>query len=127
MVNLLQEAGAAKVAFTDLSRDDMAEASEDAFRYDSLVLCAASYDGGVFPPMEDFLNRLSHKAFQKRKVGIIENGSWAPTSARGMQKLLEPLNWETAADTVALRSALRQGQQEDLERMAMQLAESVKA
>ena len=82
MVNLLQEAGAAKVAFTDLSRDDMAEAIEDAFRYDSLVLCAASYDGGVFPPMEDFLNRLSHKAFQKRKVGIIENGSWAPCAAR---------------------------------------------
>ena len=76
----LEENGALLVAITDLSRDDMAEAIEDAFRYSRLIVAAASYDGGVFPPMEDFLSRLSHKAYQNRKVGIIENGSWAPTA-----------------------------------------------
>lgn len=72
MVNILKEQGYNKVAFTDLTRDDMAEAIEDAFRYSRLIVAAASYDGGVFPPMEDFLSRLSHKAYQNRKVGIIE-------------------------------------------------------
>ena len=89
MAEILKEKGAAKVAFTDLTRDDMAEAVEDAFRYSKLVLCAASYDGGVFPPMEDFLNRLAHKSYQKRKVAMIENGSWAPTAKRAMTGLLE--------------------------------------
>ena len=76
LADILKEKGCKKVAFTDLARDDMAEAIEDAFRYDKLVLAAATYDGGVFPPMEDFLNRLAHKNYQKRKIGIIENGSW---------------------------------------------------
>ena len=89
MAEILKEKGAAKVAFTDLTRDDMAEAVEDAFRYSKLVLCAASYDGGVFPPMEDFLNRLAHKSYQKRKVAMIENGSWAPTAKRAMTGMLE--------------------------------------
>ena len=71
---MLEEKGAEKVAITDLSRDDMAEAIEDAFRYDRLVVAAASYDGGVFPPMEQFLHHLKSKAYQNRTVGIIENG-----------------------------------------------------
>lgn len=122
MVNLLQEAGAAKVAFTDLSRDDMAEAIEDAFRYDSLVLCAASYDGGVFPPMEDFLNRLSHKAFQKRKVGIIENGSWAPCAAKSMKAILDTMkNLEICDKVVTIKTTMKDTDVEHMKELAKEI------
>lgn len=122
MVNLLQEAGAAKVAFTDLSRDDMAEAIEDAFRYDSLVLCAASYDGGVFPPMEDFLNRLSHKAFQKRKVGIIENGSWVPCAAKSMKAILDTMkNLEICDKVVTIKTTMKETDVEHMKELAKEI------
>ena len=122
MFNLLQEAGAAKVAFTDLSRDDMAEAIEDAFRYDSLVLCAASYDGGVFPPMEDFLNRLSHKAFQKRKVGIIENGSWAPCAAKSMKAILDTMkNLEICDKVVTIKTTMKETDVEHMKELAKEI------
>lgn len=122
MVNLLQEAGAAKVTFTDLSRDDMAEAIEDAFRYDSLVLCAASYDGGVFPPMEDFLNRLSHKAFQKRKVGIIENGSWAPCAAKSMKAILDTMkNLEICDKVVTIKTTMKDADIEHMKELAKEI------
>ena len=121
-VSLLQEAGAAKVAFTDLSRDDMAEAIEDAFRYDSLVLCAASYDGGVFPPMEDFLNRLSHKAFQKRKVGIIENGSWAPCAAKSMKVILDTMkNLEICDKVVTIKTTMKDTDVEHMKELAKEI------
>ena len=122
MVSLLQEAGAEKVAFTDLSRDDMAEAIEDAFRYDSLVLCAASYDGGVFPPMEDFLNRLSHKAFQKRKVGIIENGSWAPCAAKSMKAILDTMkNLEICDKVVTIKTTMKDTDVEHMKELAKEI------
>ena len=122
VVNLLQEAGAAKVTFTDLSRDDMAEAIEDAFRYDSLVLCAASYDGGVFPPMEDFLNRLSHKAFQKRKVGIIENGSWAPCAAKSMKAILDTMkNLEICDKVVTIKTTMKDADVEHMKELAKEI------
>ena len=122
MVTLLQEAGAAKVAFTDLSRDDMAEAIEDAFRYDSLVLCAASYDGGVFPPMEDLLNRLSHKAFQKRKVGIIENGSWAPCAAKSMKAILDTMkNLEICDKVVTIKTTMKDADVEHMKELAKEI------
>lgn len=98
-----------------------------AFRFSHVVLAAPTYNGGVFVTMENLLHDLTAHGLKGRRAAYIENGSWAPTSARGMQKILEPLGWEQAADTVTLRSALRQGQQEDLERMAAQLTESVKA
>lgn len=108
MVDILKEKGAAKVAFTDLSRDDMAEAIEDAFRYSKLVLAGATYDGGVFPPMEDFLNRLSHKAYQKRTVGIIENGSWAPVAAKSMRAILDTMKDITVCEhTVTIKSTVK--------------------
>ena len=72
---MLRAKGVEKVSVMDLSRDDMAEVVEDAFRYDRMVLAAASYDGGVFPCMQDFLHHLQSKAFQNRTVGIIENGT----------------------------------------------------
>ena len=107
MVEILKEKGI-KVAFTDLTRDDLAEAIEDAFRYSKLVIAAASYDGGVFPPMEDFLNRLGHKAYQKRKVGIIENGSWAPVAAKSMKAILDTMKDLTVCDTVvSIKSTMK--------------------
>ena len=108
MAEILKEKGAAKVAFTDLTRDDMAEAVEDAFRYSKLVLCAASYDGGVVPPMEDFLNRLAHKSYQKRKVAMIENGSWAPTAKRAMTGMLEGMkNLSICENNVTIMSVMK--------------------
>lgn len=107
MVEILKGKGV-KVAFTDLTRDDMAEAIEDAFRYSKLVIAAASYDGGVVPPMEDFLNRLGHKAYQKRKVGIIENGSWAPVAAKSMKAILDTMKDLTICDTVvSIKSTMK--------------------
>ena len=79
---------ALKVAVTDLSRDDMAEAIEDAFRMNRLVLCCATYDGDIFPPMHMFLHKLRLKGFQNRKVALIENGSWAPQAVRVMKEML---------------------------------------
>lgn len=122
MVEILKEKGAAKVAFTDLSRDDMAEAIEDAFRYSKLVLAAASYDAGVFPPMEDFLNRLSHKAFQNRKVAIIENGSWAPTAARTMKSMLDGMkNVTVCENTVTILSTMKEKDASAMEQLADEL------
>lgn len=104
----LEEKGAPKVAITDLTRDDMAEAIEDAFRYSKLIIAASSYDGGVFPPMEDFLNRLSHKTYQNRTVGLVENGSWAPCAARAMKGFVENMKNITICDnTVTIKSTLK--------------------
>ncbi len=104
----LEEKGAPKVAITDLTRDDMAEAIEDAFRYSKLIIAASSYDGGVFPPTEDFLNRLSHKAYQNRTVGLVENGSWAPCAARAMKGFVENMKNITICDnTVTIKSTLK--------------------
>lgn len=122
MVEILNEKGAKKVAFTDLTRDDMAEAIEDAFRYDKLVLVAASYDGGVFPPMEDFLNRLSHKAYQKRKVAIIENGSWAPCAAKSMKAIVETMKNVTICEqTVTIKSTMKDADVTAMEGLAEEL------
>lgn len=108
MVDILKENGAKKVAFTDLTRDDMAEAIEDAFRYSKLIVAGASYDGGVFLPMEDFLNRLSHKAYQKRTVGIIENGSWAPVAAKSMKAILDTMkDISVCNNTVTIKSTMK--------------------
>ena len=122
MVDILKENGYEKVAFTDLTRDDMAEAVEDAFRYGRLIVAAASYDGGVLPPMEDFVNRLSHKAYQKRKVGIIENGSWAPTAARWLKTAFEGMkNITICPDIVTIKSTMNDNNIADMEKMAEEI------
>lgn len=122
IVDILKEKGYEKVAFTDLTRDDMAEAVEDAFRYGRLIVAAASYDGGVFPPMEDFVNRLSHKAYQKRKVGIIENGSWAPTAARWLKTAFEGMkNITICPDIVTIKSTMNDNNIADMEKMAEEI------
>ena len=122
MVDILKENGYEKVAFTDLTRDDMAEAVEDAFRYGRLIVAAASYDGGVFPPMEDFVNRLSHKDYQKRKVGIIKNGSWAPTAARWLKTAFEGMkNITICPDIVTIKSTMNDNNIADMEKMAEEI------
>lgn len=122
MVDILKEKGYENVAFTDLTRDDIAEAVEDAFRYGRLIVAAASYDGGVFPPMEDFVNRLSHKAYQKRKVGIIENGSWAPTAARWLKTAFEGMkNITICPDIVTIKSTMNDNNIADMEKMAEEI------
>lgn len=122
MVEILKAKGAKKVAFTDLTRDDMAEAIEDAFRYDKLILAASSYDAGVFPPMEDFLNRLSHKTYQNRKVGIIENGSWAPSAAKTMKGIVETFkNVAICEQTVTIKSTMKDADVEAMEKLAEEL------
>ena len=122
MVDILKEKGYENVAFTDLTRDDMSEAVEDAFRYGRLIVTAASYDGGVFPPMEDFVNRLSHKAYQKRKVGIIENGSWAPTAARWLKTAFEGMkNITICPDIVTIKSTMNDTNIADMEKMAEEI------
>ena len=106
----------ANAVFMDLTRCDMAEAVASAFRYDKLILAAASYDAGVFPPMEDFLNRLAHKNFQKRRVGLMENGSWAPCAARVMKTALEAMKQiELCEQIVSIKSTVK-----DADRIAMQ-------
>lgn len=109
LAEILRAKGAPKVSVADLSRDDMAEAVEDAFRMDRLVVAAASYDGGVFPVMHDFLHHLQIKSYQKRKVGIIENGSWAPCAARVMRSMLETMkDVEIVEPVVTIRSRMKQ-------------------
>lgn len=110
---------ALKVAVTDLSRDDMAEAIEDAFRMNRLVLCCATYDGDIFPPMHMFLHKLRLKGFQNRKVALIENGSWAPQAVRVMKEMLGGCkNVEVVEPTVTIRGALKESQLEELKTLA---------
>lgn len=111
--------GAAKVSIADLSRNDMAEAVEDAFRMDRLVVAAASYDADVFPPMHDFLHHLQLKLYQNRRVGIIENGSWAPSAARIMRGMLEQMkNIEIVEPVVTILSRMKQSDIPQLEALA---------
>jgi len=116
---MLEANGAEKVVLTDLSRCDIAEAIEDAFRYDRMVLAAASYDAGVFPPMHDFLSHLNSKAYQKRTIGIIENGSWAPTAGKTMKTILESMKDITIVEPmVTIKSSLKESDLANLEALA---------
>lgn len=116
------EAKGVKVSFSDITRDDMAEAVEDAFKFSKTVLAASSYDGGVFPPMEELLCHLKAKAFQNRKIGIIENGSWAPSAARTMKAVLEGMkNVTVCENTVTVKSAFKDSDVPALEALAEEL------
>ena len=116
---ILEAKGAKKVAITDLTRDDMAEAVEDAFRYDKLVVAASTYDGGVFPCMEDFLLHLKAKSYQNRKVAIMENGSWAPAAAKKMREYLESMkNIDICEKSVSIKSTVKSETITAMEEMA---------
>lgn len=119
IADVLREKGAGKVAVTDLSRDDMAEAVEDAFRMGHMVVAAASYDGNVFPPMYDFLHHLQMKGYQSRRVAIIENGSWAPTAGKVMRQMLEAMKAVDIVDpTVTIISRMKEADKPKLEALA---------
>ncbi len=116
---ILEQKGAKKVVVSDLSREDMAEVIEDAFRYDKVIVAAATYDGGIFPVMEDFLHHLKSKNYQKRTVGIMENGSWAPMAGKQMKAILESLKEITICDeVVSIKSTMNQATLEAMERLA---------
>lgn len=119
---MLKEKGVAKVVVSDLAREDMAEVIEDAFRYDRMILCAASYDGGVFPCMQDFLHHLQSKAYQNRKVALVENGSWAPSAGKQMKAMLEPMkNLTLVEPMVTIWSTMKESDRERLEEIVSQM------
>lgn len=121
VVDLLKEKGV-KVAFTDLTRDDMAEAVEDAFRYSKMILAGATYDGGVFSPMEDFLHRLQHKGYQNKTVGLIENGSWVPLANKVMKDMLTPMkNITICENTVTIKSTYKDENQEAINQLVEEI------
>lgn len=118
----LTEKGCAKVVLHDLARCDMSEATEDAFRYGKLVLATTTYNGGIFPFMRTFIHELTDHNFQNRKIGFIENGTWAPVAARQMKTLLENAkNLTFAENTVTLRSALNEENAAQIDRLAEEL------
>ena len=122
LAKMLQQRGIGKVAITDLCRDDMAEAIEDAFRMDRMVVCASSYDNNVFPPMHMFLWELQQKGYQNRKVAIVENGSWAPSAGREMKALLETMKNITIIEPmVTIRGSITDETNNQLETLANNL------
>ena len=119
LADMLREKGAKKVVLADLTRSDMAEVIEDAFRYPALVVAASSCDAGVFPVMHDFLYHLQIKNYQKRRLGIVENGSWAPTAGRVMRAMIEQLkDCEIVEPMVTIRSRMKEADLPQLELLA---------
>ncbi len=115
MAQMLRELGAKHVAMTDLTRDDMAEAVEDAFRYSHMVVAASSYDAGVFPCMDTFLRKLKAKNYQNRTVAIVENGTWAPSAGKCMRALLEEMkDIRICEPMVTIRSVAKEETQQEL-------------
>ena len=116
---ILEKKGAKKVVVTDLAREDIAEAVEDAFRYDKLVVASATYDGGLFPTMENFLYRLGHKNFQNKRVAFMENGSWAPVAAKKMREKFESMKNITLCDNVVtIKSKMKESDLAQMEALA---------
>lgn len=119
LAEMLKEKGVAKVAVTDLARDDMAEAIEDAFRYEKMVLACSTYDGGIFPCMEDFLSHLKAKNYQKRTVALIENGTWAPMAGKKMREIMEGMKEvKVLENVVTIRSTVKEDTLEELNALA---------
>lgn len=119
----LNDAGCPKVAVTDLARDDMAEAVEDAFRYGTLVLATTTYNADIFPFMREFINHLTERNFSNRTIAFVENGSWAPTAAKVMRKMLEDCkNIKFAENTVTIKSALSDDNRAQIDAFAAELA-----
>ena len=119
LANILEAKGAPKVAVTDLCRDDVAEAVEDAFRMGTMVLACSTYDGGIFPPMKCFLDKLAMKGFCDRRVALVENGTWAPLAAKLMRASLESMKSIDILDrTLTIKSSLKESQVPELEALA---------
>ena len=119
MAEILNQKGAKKVVITDLAKDDMAEAIEDAFRYDKMIVASSTYNMEIFPCMEQFLNHLKGKNYQNRKVGIIENGSWAPNSGKLMKEIFEKMkNITICKDLITIKSAMKENNIIQMEKLA---------
>lgn len=122
LAQILEEDGVEKVAIADLAREDMAECIEDAFRYDRLVVAAPTYDAGIMPVMVDFIHHLKAKSYQKRTVGIIENGSWAPVAGKQMKEQFESMKDVTVLENiVTIRSTVKDADMESLKALAKAL------
>lgn len=122
LARMLEEKGEEKVAVSDLAREDMAECIEDAFRYDRLVVASPTYDAGIMPVMQDFIYHLKVKNFQKRRVAVIENGSWAPAAGKLMKEQFAAMpNITLLENTVTIRSTLKEGDLANLESLAEEL------
>lgn len=123
MKEFLEEQGI-KTAVTDLARDDMAEAVEDAFRYDRMILASPTYDAGIMTCMESFLYSLKHKNYQKRTVALIENGTWAPLAAKKMKESLEGMkDIEVLERVITIRTEIKEKDLEEMKQLAKELAE----
>lgn len=119
LARCLAEKGIQDIVLRDIARDDMAEVIEDAFRYDRMVLVAASYEGGVFPQIKDFLNRLQSKGYQKRKIAIVENGTWAPSAGRTIREILDHMKAvEIVEPMVTIYSMMNENNMEELNVLA---------
>lgn len=119
LAKILEEKGAKKVSIMDLARCDIAEAIEDAFKYDKIILAASSYNFGVFTPMEHFLNELKGKNYQNRKIGIIENGTWAPSAGKCIKEALETMkDIQICEPMVTIKSTLKEDTKKELELLA---------
>lgn len=119
MAEILKAKGAPKVAIADVSRADIAECVEDAFKYGKVILAASSYDAGVFAPMDDFLHHLKSKNYQKRRIGLIENGTWAPCAAKVMRGILETMKSIDICDTVVtIKSTMKADNVTAMEQLA---------
>ena len=123
LAEMLEEKGVDKVVVSDLAREDMAEVIEDAFRYDRLIVMSASYDGGVFPVMQDFLLHLQAKNYQKRCIGIVQNGTWAPTAGKAMKGIIETFkDIDLIEDMVTIKSTLKPDSEAELLKLAEVMA-----
>ncbi len=119
LAEILKDKGAKKVVISDLARDDLAETIEDAFRYDKLIVAAPTYDMGIFPFMEDFLRHLKHKNYQNRKIGIIENGSWAPAAAKQMKEIIDQMKNITICEPIiTIKSTMNDDTIKQMEELA---------
>ena len=119
MAKILEEKGAKKVVVSDLAREDWAECVEDAFRYSKLIVASSSYNMGIFPPMEHFLRHLKDRNYQKRTVGIIENGSWAPSAGRGMKAILSEMKDVNIVEPlVTIKSRMNEENRKQMEDLA---------
>ena len=122
LVEKLNTSGAKKVACADLTRDDFAEAIEDAFRYDKIIFAAASYNASVFPVMESFLRQLAGKNYQNKKVGLIENGTWAPTAAKTMKDIISTMkNIDLCENIVTIKSRLNDESRNQMEKLVIEI------
>lgn len=122
LAGMLEEGGCPKVVVTDLARDDMAEAVEDAFRYGKLVLATTTYNSDIFPFMRTFIEQLTERGYQNRTIALVENGSWVPTAARVMRGLFDKSkNISFAENVVTIKSALNSDSEEALKKLAKEL------